>query len=110
SNPDNPSPSASAKLAALEELTLGEVKIEQGTVHYADVRTGIDEAATAIDAELSLTTLQNPLETTGTLTWNGQPIGFDVKLASPRALIEDRPARLRLQSRRRRSMPSSKAP
>jgi len=96
SNPDNPSPSASAKLAVLDDLTLDELKIEQGTVHYADARSGVVEAATAIDAQLTLTALQNPLETTGTLTWNGQPVGFDVRLASPRALIEDRPARLRL--------------
>ncbi|MBX9927120.1 MAG: AsmA family protein, partial [Hyphomicrobiaceae bacterium] len=96
SNPDNPSPSASAKLAALDDLTLGDVRIERGTIHYADARSGVDEVVTAIDADLSLTALQNPLESTGTLTWNGQPVGFDLKLASPRALLEDRPARAKL--------------
>ncbi len=96
SNPDNPSPSTGARLAALDDLTLGDVRIQGGTVHYADEGRGIDEAATAIDAKITLTALQNPLETTGTLTWNAQAIGFDMKLASPRALLEDRPARLKL--------------
>lgn len=96
SNPDSPSPSQSAKLAALEDLTLGDVRIERGTVHYLDARSGIDETVTAIDASATLTALQNPLDGEGSFNWNGQPVGFDVSVASPRAVLEERPARLKL--------------
>ncbi len=95
SNPDNPSPQTRQRLKDLEDLTLGDVRIERGAVIYSDARNGVSEQFTAIDATVSLASLASPLETTGTATYAGQPVGFEVKLASPKALLEDRPARLK---------------
>lgn len=96
SNPDNPSPQTKLRIAALEELTLSDVRIERGSVQYTDERTGDSERVSAVEAVVTVPALQGQAEATGSATWSGQPVGFEVKLASPRALIEDRPVRLRV--------------
>jgi AsmA protein len=85
-----------ARPAALADLSLADVRIERGTVTYADARTGASHQVSAIDATLAMPAIGGELATTGTLTYGGQPIGFDVKLSSAKALIEQRPARLKL--------------
>lgn len=94
SDPDNPSPQVKAKLARLEELTLGDVRIDGGTVLYADARTGTNRQISALDARVGLKSLASPLDATGTLDYDGQAAAFDLKLASPKAILEDRPAKL----------------
>ena len=96
SDPDNPSPQMKAKLARLEELTLGDVRIEGGSLLYSDARTGASRQVTALDTRVSLKSLASPLDATGKLDFDGQSVGFDVKLASPKAILEDRPAKLAL--------------
>jgi AsmA protein len=94
SDPDNPSPQVKARLARLEELTLGDVRIENGTVLYADDRTGFETQISAIETRIALKSLASPLDAQGKLTFEGEAIQFDVKLASLKALLEDRPAKL----------------
>lgn len=94
SDPDNPSPLMKAKLAKLDELTLGDVRIEGGTVQYSDARNGAQRVATGIDTQVRLASLASPLDASGTFNYGGQPIAFAVKLASPKAIVEDRPAKL----------------
>lgn len=96
SDPDNPSPQMKAKLARLDELTLGDVRIEGGTVNYADARTGANQQLTGIDVTVGLKSIASPLDAIGKLDYRGQSIGFDLKLASPKALLQDRPAKLSL--------------
>lgn len=96
SDPDNPSPQVKAKLARLEELTLGDVRIEDGSVRYSDDRTGTSTVVTGLDTKIALESLASPLDAAGKLTYLGQPLAFTVKLASPKAIIEDRPAKLAL--------------
>ena len=94
SDPDNPSPQMKAKLAKLEELTLGDVRIEGGTVQYSDARNGAHLVASGIDTQVKLDSLASPLDASGKLDYQGQTVAFAVKLASPKAIIEDRPAKL----------------
>ena len=96
SDPDNPSPQMKAKLARLEELTLGDVRIEGGSVLYSDARTGASQQVTALDTRVGLKSLASALDANGKLDFDGQTVGFDVKLASPKAILEDRPAKLAL--------------
>ena len=96
SDPDNPSPQVKARLARLEELTLGNVRIEGGTVHYRDDRNGTAQVVTALDTQVALASLASPLDASGKLDYLGQTLAFTVKLASPKAIIEDRPAKLAL--------------
>lgn len=94
SDPDNPSPQMKAKLAKLEELTLGDVRIEGGTVQYTDARNGAQQVANRIDTQIKLASLASPLDASGKFDYQGQAVTFAVKLASPKAIIEDRPAKL----------------
>lgn len=96
SNPYESLPERRAELAALIGLILADLRIERGEVHWADERTGESGRATSIDTVVKLTSLESPLEATGTLTWSEQPVGFDARLASPRAVMEDQPASLLL--------------
>ena len=96
SDPDNPSPQVKAKLAKLEELTLGDVRVEGGTVHYSDQRNGAHLVASGIDTQVKLASLASPLVASGKLDYQGQSVTFALKLASPKAVIEDRPAKFSL--------------
>lgn len=96
SDPDNPSPQIKAKLARLEELTLGSIHIENGTVRYRDDRNGANTAITALDTSIALPSLASPLDASGKLDYLGLPLAFTIKLASPKAIIQDRPAKLTL--------------
>jgi AsmA protein len=81
-------------LAVLEDLVLGDARIERGTIRYTDERTGVAEEVTALDLTLSLDSIQSPLTAKGSLIWRAEPVAFDGRLMSPKALSEDRPARL----------------
>jgi AsmA protein len=94
SDPANPSPQMRARMAKLEEITLGDVRIEQGSVSYSDARTKADHDITDLNATIALRSLANPLDAKGNLTYEGQKLDFDVKLASLKAILEDRPAKL----------------
>ncbi len=96
SDPANPSPQLKARMARLDELTLSDVRIDGGSIIYADARTGAQQQVTGLDARIGLTSLASPLDATGALIYEGQSVGFDVKLASPKALLEARPAKLAL--------------
>ena len=96
SDPANPSPQMKAKLARLEELTLGDVRVVRGSLLYSDERTGVSQQATAIDARFGLQSLASPLDASGKLTYDGEQVDFDLKLSSVKAILEDRPAKLAL--------------
>jgi AsmA protein len=81
-------------LAALDDLALGDVRIENGTVRYTDERTGVAEEVTALDLNLALDSIQSPLDAKGSLIWRAEPVAFEARLLSPKTLSEDRPARL----------------
>jgi AsmA protein len=81
-------------LAALEDLVLGDARIERGTIRYTDERTGIAEEVTALDLNLALDSIQSPLDAKGSLIWRAEPVSFEARLLSPKTLSEDRPAKL----------------
>jgi AsmA protein len=81
-------------LAALEDLVLGDARIERGTIRYTDERTGVAEEVTALDLNLALDSIQSPLDAKGSLIWRAEPVAFEARLLSPKTLSEDRPAKL----------------
>ncbi len=97
-NPDSREATVSkGPLAALESLSLEDVRVEGGTLRYGDERTGATEEIQTLDARLSLTSISSPLDAKGSLVWRGEPLAFDARLASPKLLSEDRSARLALK-------------
>jgi AsmA protein len=84
-------------LAALETLSLEDIRIEGGTIRYGDERSGLSEEIQSLDAQLSLSSIASPLDAKGSLVWRGEPISFETRLASPKLLSEERAARLTLK-------------
>ena len=98
SNPDSLEASISGgPLAALGALSLENVRIEGGSITYRDDRSGQAEEVSAVDARIALPNISSALDATGTLTWRGEPVAFETRLTSPKALSEDRAARLSLK-------------
>lgn len=84
------------KIAALEQLKLSDVRIDGGTLTYADERSGVRHEVKAIDLKVGLRTIATPLEAKGSLVWAAEKIDIDAKLASVKAILEERPAKLAL--------------
>lgn len=75
-----------AAAAPLSDIRLGDIRITGGKLVYADAKAGTTETVDAIDLQLSLPGLDQPLAVKGGLTWRGQQIMLSVDLARPRAL------------------------
>lgn len=83
-----------ASIAKLEQLQLNDVRIEKGAVRYLDERSGVQHNFSAVNLALALKSIANPLDAKGDFVWRGQKVGIDAKLATVRALMEERPAKL----------------
>ncbi len=94
-------PTAAAKVAALAEFSLGDVRIENGTVNYADARTGALQQVTAIDLQVGLPAISKPLDAKGNLTWRGERIDVDGQLTSLKSVLEEQPSNIVLKVRGR---------
>ena len=64
-------------------LIVGEIRIEDGTVEYADVPGGVVEQLTGVDLQIAYQGLATPLHATGRMVLRSEPIDVDVKIASP---------------------------
>lgn len=75
----------------LEGLSLGDVRIVNGTLHLTDERSGTSQTLEKIDLALTLERITRPLTASGSLAWNGQALPFTARLKSPKDLLEGRP-------------------
>ena len=80
----------------LGELSLGDVRIIDGTARYSDERNGTSQQITAIDAEVQAPSLVRPVDAKGSFLSEGEKIAFDAKITSLGDLLEQRPAKLAL--------------
>ncbi len=87
---------ADTKRASIEQLHFGNVRIENGTVRYADAATGAAQEASAINMKVGLSDLRQPLSADGDLVWKGQKVGVDLTLTSLKSVMDDKPARVAL--------------
>jgi AsmA protein len=81
-------------LKDINELSLGDIRIENGTVRYHDERTGDGYRITAINAEAGLQSMAQPLDAKGSLVWAKETVEFDGTLTAPADVLEERPAKL----------------
>ena len=63
-------------------LSLDDVRIEQGLLHYVDLKAGTDERIEAIDLAGSAGSLRGPFQASGSLRVRGTPLGFELRLAA----------------------------
>jgi AsmA protein len=85
-----------AKRASIEQLHFGNVRIENGTLRYADAATGAAQEASAINMKVGLSDLRQPLSADGDLVWKGQKVDLDLTLTSLKSVMDDKPARVAL--------------
>jgi AsmA protein len=72
--------------APLSGIQLGDVRISNGLITYADARSGAHYEASDIDASLALQNLDSPFKADGSLVWNKQKISLKGEVAKPSAL------------------------
>ncbi len=90
-----PAPATSApRKLPLEQLALGDVRIERGTVHYADDARGTSESVSDINIKVALPEIAGTANAGGDLVWRGEKLTIGAQLTSPKALIEEAPVRV----------------
>lgn len=80
--------------APVSELSLGDVEIRDGTLTYADARTGSSHKAEDLDLELSMVRLDAPLRLTADMRVDGKPLSIRTEATPARALVEGGTAKL----------------
>ncbi len=69
--------------SGIEGLSLGEVRLENGTVRYSDRRSGEEVVIGEINMDLDLPSLQAPMVASGRATWNGEEVSLTLRVESP---------------------------
>ncbi|MFM1814723.1 MAG: hypothetical protein RLZ98_1418 [Pseudomonadota bacterium] len=85
-----------AALGPLEDVALGDIRIVDGVVRYADERNGTSEEWRAVDLNLRGQRLSDPLTATGNITWRGERVDFSALVTTPKAVLADQLARLEI--------------
>jgi len=70
----------------ITDIQLGQISLIDGRVRYSDARSGASYEANAINLDVSLPSLNDPLGIDGSLIWNEDTIKLTVNVADPRAL------------------------
>lgn len=78
----------SAGAVPLSDIRLGNVRIANGRLTYADGKTGAKEEVSDVNLAIGLPGLDSPLTATGGLRWHGKLIELTLDVARPRALLE----------------------
>jgi len=74
--------------AAVNQLRLGEVSIQNGSATYRNAQTGASYAMESVNLDLAMPGLDEPFIADGSLVWNGDEINIDLNAERPRALTE----------------------
>ena len=74
--------------ATLSDISLGEVRIDNGKLTFVDAKAGTREEVDAINLSIELKNLDTPLKAKGGLRYHGKVIDITADLTKPRALIE----------------------
>ena len=69
-------------------LTLGDVRIVDGAVSYADARSGKSYLLSGVNASLSLPSLTSPMRADGSLVWNKEKVAVSLHAEDPNALLK----------------------
>jgi AsmA protein len=72
----------------ITELKLGEIRIVDGALTYADRRSGQIERLDEINLELNLPDIRSPLAANGSLGYKGETVALQLGLADPYAVLQ----------------------
>ncbi len=91
-----PAPPAGAG-GGLGELSLEDVRLENGQISYLDQRSGEKLVLEQIAMKLSLPNLDSPLAADGSLVYRGEKLSLSVGVANPRNFMEAKSTGLTLK-------------
>jgi AsmA protein len=94
--PGQPTPAAGTG-GGLGELTLEDVRLENGQVSYLDQRSGEKLVLEQIAMKLSLPNLDSPLTADGSLVYRAEKLSLSVGLANPRNFMDGKSTGLTLK-------------
>jgi len=83
---EGPSEPAPQTQTASGDFSFRDVTLSGGVLTYRDRRDGTNQRVEAINANVTLPSLDQPLAFDGGLTWNKEAITVDATIANPRAL------------------------
>ncbi len=83
--------STRTRVDALAGLQLGDVRINHGTLHVTDDRTGASDEVTDISLQLALASLKGAVKADGSLTWMGEPIALNTEISPAEGLLTGAP-------------------
>ncbi|WP_299378936.1 AsmA family protein [uncultured Kiloniella sp.] len=73
--------------ASLSGLSLGDVRIQDGELHFTDLSSGTKEDIEALNLEISLDALNEPLSLDGRLDWKAETINLKADIANLESLM-----------------------
>lgn len=73
------------------EIRLGDVRLENGSLSYANRATGQEVIATPINVTVALPNIDSRLTVEGRLTVNGEPVSLDVAVETPGQAMREEP-------------------
>lgn len=73
--------------SGLAGISLGDIRLDNGTVSYVDQRSGTKTELDQIALKLSLPDLDSPMKASGSLVYRGEQLALSVALANPRAFM-----------------------
>jgi AsmA protein len=80
----------------LSQLKLDDVRVDNGTIHYSDARSGSQHEIKSLNVSLALPAITEPLTAKGDMVWNGKAATFEGALTSVSSVLDDRPAKLKV--------------
>lgn len=94
--PPAPPPAAAPSRLKLENISLDDVRVVNGSLHYADLSAGSEQNVGSINVAIALASIEAPLTAKGSLFWKGKKQEFTATLTSLKEVIEDRPVKVAL--------------
>ena len=73
---------------ALSEISLGDVRLVNGTVRFSDAQAGTSQEIQSINVQINLPSLDQVMNANGSLVWNGENIELSMQVDKPRALMD----------------------
>lgn len=86
-------PSAKARLG-VNSIALNDVRITEGTLRYTDARQGVRQEISQLEARVSLSETNGPLEVNGSFITGGEKVDVVGHTGSLLELLDERPAKV----------------
>lgn len=81
----------------LPDISLRDVRIDNGMLRYTDARTGILREASQIEAQFAVKSLQHPADANGSLVYRGEHVNFALEIGAVEPIFQNMPARVALK-------------